>query len=60
MILENNNICNGKNSDGAIFKKKKKTDWGKYTEEKDMRKETIKTPAKKSSCGISMEMEVRF
>ena len=24
MILEDNNICNGKNSDGAILKKKKK------------------------------------
>ena len=23
MILEDNNICNGKNSDGAIFKKRK-------------------------------------
>lgn len=60
MILEDNNennVCNGKNSDGTILKNK---DWGKYTEEKDMRKETIKTPAKKSGCGRRMEMEVRF
>ena len=33
MILEDNNVCNGKNSDGAIFKKRKK-----QTEENIQRK----------------------
>ena len=48
MIVENNNVRNGKNSDDAIVKKKQKTkNKRKCTQEKDVRKETIKTPARK-------------
>lgn len=52
MIVEDNSACNGKKSDGAIFFLK---NWGKYTEETDMRKETIRTPAKRERLGEENE-----